>query len=115
MRLALAFERGQWQRVIGGVDDTVVCRCSLAPGGDYVGCKGPRAMAETSEGLWLARAGSGLWFISREGEARQIAPGSGLPLKSVSYIAVIGNRLLLVDTEAGRSVAISPAQLLAVH
>ena len=111
------WSEGQWQKVIGGVDDTdtVVCWCSLAPGGNYVGCKGPRAMAETSEGLWLARAGSGLWFISREGEARQIAPGSGLPLKSVSYIAVIGNRLLLVDTEAGRSVAISPAQLLAAH
>lgn len=111
------WSEGQWHEVISGVDDThtTVCWCSLAPGGNYVGCKGPRAMAETSEGLWLAGIGTGLWFIPPQGEARHVPPGSGLPLKSVSDIAVIGNRLLLVDTEAGRSVAISPAQLLAAH
>lgn len=110
------WREGRWQKVIAGMDDTntTVCWCSRAPGGNYVGCRGPRAMAETSEGVWLAGDGTGLWFIPPQGEARQIAPATGLPLKSVSYIAVIGNRLLLVDTDAGRSVAISPAQLLAV-
>ena len=109
------WSEGQWQKVIGGTDESTVCRCWPAPGGDYEGPEGSRAMAETPEGLWLAGAGTGLWFIPAHGEVRQIAPASGLPLKFVSYIAIVGDRLLLVDKDAGRSIAISPAQLLAAH